>query len=71
MPQDTKNQQQGSHEQSGKNNPNQDQNSFEKKGEQGRENQPGQQTPKKDVRGEEHNKEHEKTGTRVASWIPA
>lgn len=66
---DVHQQQPGSGSQSGQRNPNQSgqgnpsqgshQNPFEKKSEHG--NQPGQQTPKKDVQGGE--REHQKTGT--------
>jgi hypothetical protein len=63
MPHDTKDHQQsGSQEQPGKSNPTQD--SPEKKGEQGREYEPGQQAPKKEVQGGEKQEEHRKTGTR-------
>lgn len=74
MPQDTQNPKDVRNQQSGTNNPTHgsDQGSFEKKGEQNRQNQPGQQAPKKDVQGEERKgqqkeerkEEHQKTGTR-------
>jgi|GEM_PF-4751097 len=63
MPHDTKDHQQsGSQEQPVKSNSTHD--SSEKKGQQGHENQPVQQAPKKEVQGGEKQEEHRKTGTR-------
>lgn len=52
--------------QSGQTNPTQgaDKGAPGKQGEQSHENQPGQQTPKKDVHSDEKQHEHQKTGSR-------
>jgi hypothetical protein len=53
--QDVRNQQSGSGS---------DQGTSRKQGEQGRDNQPGQQTPKKDVQSHERDQGTQKSGTR-------